>query len=92
MAAAAILAGVVVLLAIPFAWLSVFLQLDQPALGYGLVLIGCPLSMVGWAVALHALNRRFLGFSLQRHRSNDALEALLPIAALVCLVLLIARP
>ena len=58
---------------------------------YALVLVGCPATMIGWAVTLHAVNERFIGFSLRRHQPHGVLEAMIPVTAIICLAVLVAR-
>ena len=92
MGAIAILAGSALLITIPLGWLWLIPHLHQPsALFYLLVLIGCPATMASWGIALYAINRRFIGFSLERHRRNEVLEAGITVMVLVCLLVLMTR-
>ncbi len=92
MGALLIFAGGVLLLAIPLGWMWLLPHLGQSyALVYPLVLVGCPATMIAWAMALHAVNRRFVGFRLERQRRNEVLEASITATALLCLAVLVAR-
>jgi hypothetical protein len=86
-----ILAGSLLLVAIPLGWLWILSRLDQPYLAvYFLALGGCPVMMVAWGVVLARLNRAYARLSEDRDESVQMLEVSLTLSVVIAVLVLLA--
>jgi hypothetical protein len=85
-----ILLGSLMLAAIPFGWLWMLSHLNQPYLAvYLLALVGCPVMMVAWGVALVRLNRTYLRVN-EADDGGQLLEASIAISVMIGILILVA--
>jgi hypothetical protein len=86
-----IVAGSLVLAAIPLGWLWLLSRLGQPYLAvYFLALAGCPVMMVAWGLVLARLNRAFARVSDDGKEAVQMLEVSLVISVAIAVLVLIA--
>jgi hypothetical protein len=85
-----ILAGSLLLVAIPLGWLWLLSQLGQPYLAvYFLALAGCPVMMIAWGMALVRLNRTYARISADGEEAIQMLEVSVAISVLIAVLLLL---
>jgi predicted signal transduction protein with EAL and GGDEF domain len=86
-----ILMGSLLLVAIPLGWLWLLSQLGQPYLAvYFLALVGCPVMMIAWGVALVRLNRIYARISADGEQAIQMLEVSVAISVIIAVLLLVA--
>jgi hypothetical protein len=86
-----ILAGSLLLVAIPLGWLWLLSQLGQPYLAiYFLSLAGCPVMMVAWGMVLVRLNRAYARVSEDGQEAVQMLEVSLVISVVIAIGVLLA--
>jgi hypothetical protein len=86
-----ILAGSLLLVAIPLGWLWLLSQLGQPYLAvYFLALAGCPVMMVAWGMVLVRLNRAYARISDDGQEAVPMLEVSLVISVVIAVLVLLA--
>ena len=86
-----ILAGSLILVAIPLGWLWILSRLGQPYLAvYFLALAGCPVMMVAWGMVLVRLNRAYARVSEDGDEAVQMLEVSLVISVVIAVLVLLA--
>jgi hypothetical protein len=86
-----ILAGSLLLVAIPLGWLWLLSKLGQPYLAvYFLALGGCPVMMVAWGMVLVRLNRAYARVSEDGEEAVQMLEVSLTLSVVIAVLVLLA--
>ena len=84
-----ILMGSLLLVAIPFGWLWLLSRIDQSYMAvYFLALGGCPLMMIGWALALLRLNRIYVRLIQADEGDARVLEVSIALAVVIATLFL----